>query len=97
MRLWKARLNLLKNFSEKYNWDFYLFGSRVDDTKKWWDVDLLVINKDNISNLKLSIILEREYFKNFDEKIDVVVFSENLKEEQKLFFNSLTKEKIWVN
>jgi hypothetical protein len=44
--------------------------------------------------LKLSIVLEREYFKNFDEKIDIVVFSEKMKEEQELFFNSLTKEKI---
>jgi hypothetical protein len=94
MRLWKSRLDLLKNFSKKYNWDFYLFWSRVDDKKKWWDVDLLVINKENISNLKLSIILEREYFKNFNEKIDIVVFWKKMKKEQKLFFNSLTKEKI---
>ena len=94
MRLWKSRLNMLKNFSKKYNWDFYLFGSRVDDNKRWWDIDLLVINKDDISNLKLSLILEREYFKNFDEKIDIVVFSEKMKKEQELFFNSITKEKI---
>ena len=97
MRLWKSRLDLLKSFSKKYKWDFYLFWSRVDDTKKWWDVDLLVINKDNISNLKLSLILEREYFKNFDEKIDIVVFSEKMKKDQELFFNSITKEKICEN
>jgi len=57
---------------------------------------LLVINKDKkISNLKLSLILEREFFKNFEEKIDIVVFNENMKEEQKLFFNNIIKEKIW--
>gem|GEM_PF-4084749 len=56
---------------------------------------MLVINKDKkISNLKLSLILEREFFKNFEEKIDIVVFNENMKEEQKLFFNNIIKEKI---
>lgn len=97
MRLWKSRLDLLKKFSKEYNWDFYLFWSRVDDSKKWWDIDLLVINKSDILNLKLSLILEREFFKKFDEKIDIVVFSEKMKKEQELFFNSITKEKICEN
>ncbi len=96
MRLKKEKLELLKLFNKNYNWDFYLFWSRVDDKKKWWDIDLLVINKDKkVSDLKLSIILEREFFKNFEEKIDIVVFNENMKNEQKLFFNNIKKEKIW--
>jgi hypothetical protein len=57
----------------------------------------LVINKTNILNLKLSLILERDFFKKFDEKIDIVVFSERMKKEQELFFNSITKEKICEN
>jgi len=59
----------------------------------------LIKNKKTIKYflLKLSLILEREYFKNFDEKIDIVVFSEKMKKDQELFFNSITKEKICEN
>ena len=95
MRLEREKLELLKLFNKKYLWDFYLFWSRIDDKKKWWDIDLMVINKDKkISNLKLSLILEREFFKKFEEKIDIVVFPENMKKEQELFFNNIKKEKI---
>ncbi len=97
MRLKKEKLSLLQSFSRKYNWDFYLFWSRLDKNKKWWDIDLLVINKDKISNLKLSIILEREFFKKFEEKIDIVVFpkEKEMKKEQKIFFTNIKKQKIW--
>jgi predicted nucleotidyltransferase len=94
MRLKNDKLSLLQSFNKKIKWDFYLFWSRLDDSKKWGDIDLLIINKSKISNLKLSLLLEKDFFKEFEEKIDIVVFNENMKKEEKIFFNNIKKEKI---
>jgi predicted nucleotidyltransferase len=52
--------------------DVYLFGSRVDDTKKGGDIDILVIS-DKIDSHSLFLI-EEEIFKQIEEqKIDFVL------------------------
>jgi predicted nucleotidyltransferase len=52
--------------------EVYLFGSRVDDTKKGGDIDILVIS-DKIDNHSLFLI-EEEIFKQIEEqKIDFVI------------------------
>ncbi len=95
IRLDENKLNLLRSIKKNYNLDLYLFWSRVDSKKKWWDIDLLVFNKNNdISNLELSLIIEREFFKKFEEKIDVIVFWKKLDEKQEIFYNSIKKVKI---
>ena len=95
MRLYKWQYNLLQSLAKTINWDLYLFWSRVYDDKKGWDIDILIINKSDKDNLKLSLEVEREFFKQYEQKIDVVVFNENMTREQRLFFDSIKKQKIW--
>lgn len=52
--------------------ELYLFGSRVDDTKKGGDIDLLIVSdeltKKDIRHLKI------DFFKRFGEqKMDIVL------------------------
>ncbi|HFU76962.1 MAG TPA: nucleotidyltransferase domain-containing protein [Epsilonproteobacteria bacterium] len=50
----------------------YLFGSRVDDTKKGGDIDLLVVS-DELTKKDLRW-LRIEFFKSFGEqKIDIIL------------------------
>ena len=54
----KALVYALKDFKG----DAYLFGSRVDDTKKGGDIDLLLIPKEKDNPLKLSLHRFRQNF-----------------------------------
>ncbi|MDD2723478.1 MAG: nucleotidyltransferase domain-containing protein [Methylovulum sp.] len=52
----------------------YLFGSRVDDTKKGGDIDLLILGERTLDFLEKATI-EREFFRAFGEqKLDLVSF-----------------------
>lgn len=80
MRLEKEQINVLKNKlrSLSSNAELYLFGSRVDDTKKGGDIDLLVVS-DDITKKDLRH-LRVEFFKYFGEqKIDIVLDNGELK------------------
>ncbi|HHB94826.1 MAG TPA: nucleotidyltransferase domain-containing protein [Campylobacterales bacterium] len=54
--------------------EIYLFGSRVDDTKKGGDIDLYIVLKDldNLAHKKLDFLV---YLKRLigEQKIDVVI------------------------
>lgn len=74
MRLSKQEISLLKNELKILDLDakIYLFGSRVDDSKKGGDIDLLVIStklkKKDLRRLRI------EFFKEFGEqKMDIVL------------------------
>ena len=74
MRLEGEQITLLKNkvqsLSDKAQ--IYLFGSRVDDTKKGGDIDLLVVSK-TLTKRDLRLI-RIEFFKYFGEqKLDIVL------------------------
>ena len=74
MRLEKAEIKVLKNkLSElSFNAKLYLFGSRIDDTKRGGDIDLLVVS-DELSKKDLRY-LRIEFFKYFGEqKIDIIL------------------------
>lgn len=63
----KQTLNLLSSSAK-----LYLFGSRVDDSKKGGDIDLLVV--DNNLTKKDIRLLRIEFFKHFGEqKLDVIL------------------------
>ena len=74
MRLYEDQINVLKNklYSISSTAQLYLFGSRVDDTKKGGDIDLLIVSNE-ITKKDLRI-LRIEFFKHFGEqKIDMIL------------------------
>ncbi len=80
MRLSKSELHVLKSklYSLSSKAKLYLFGSRVDDTKRGGDIDLLIID-DTLSKKDLRL-LRVDFFKHFGEqKLDVVLDNGELK------------------
>ncbi len=75
MRLNKKQLNSIKtNFTNFFDdGKIYLFGSRVDDSKKGGDIDLYIStkNKENLAYKKIQFLakVKREIG---EQKIDVV-------------------------
>ncbi|QOY54052.1 nucleotidyltransferase domain-containing protein [Candidatus Sulfurimonas marisnigri] len=74
MRLSKEEITLLKNKLYELSSDarLYLFGSRVDDTRRGGDIDLLILSdklrKKDLRKLRLS------FFEKFGEqKMDIVI------------------------
>ena len=76
MRLSEIEVNTIKQtYKEVFNsGDIYLFGSRIDDSKKGGDIDLY-IDADNIENKlekKIEFLVSLKQ-KIGDQKIDVVI------------------------
>jgi len=74
MRLGQEQIELLKNKLKtlSLNAKIYLFGSRVDDSKRGGDIDLLIVS-DELTKKDLRI-LRVEFFKHFGEqKLDIVL------------------------
>ena len=75
MRLTKEQMTAIKtNFKHFFHdGEVYLFGSRVDDTKRGGDIDLYIsnTNRENLSYKKIQFLaqLKREIG---EQKIDVV-------------------------
>jgi predicted nucleotidyltransferase len=68
-----ALIYAFKNFNGKV----YLFGSRLDDTKKGGDIDIMIVPNKKINTLKLSIEIQRRFFSRCEQKLDVIVFKED--------------------
>lgn len=74
MRLCDYQIIVLKNKLQLISStaQLYLFGSRVDDTKKGGDIDLLIVS-DIVTKKDLRTLIV-EFFKHFGEqKIDIVL------------------------
>jgi len=74
MRLSQEQIKVLKDKLKTISSTakLYLFGSRVDDTKRGGDIDLLVVSKEmtkkDLRHLRV------EFFKHFGEqKIDIIL------------------------
>ena len=77
MRLKQEEIEFLKKEILKYdkNAEIYLFGSRVDDSKKGGDIDILV--KGNLS-IKEIIKVRVGFFKRFGEqKLDIIIYKDD--------------------
>lgn len=95
MRLDKSQRYALKQALRNLNSDdkAFLFGSRVFDNTCGGDVDVLIFSSQ--PSFELSRKFTRDYFKNCEEKIDVVVINpQTMTDEQSLFVASIDKEMI---
>ena len=71
----------------------YLFGSRVDDSRRGGDIDVLIFSE--ASAFELSRQVAVRFFLECEEKIDVVVMNpQALTQDQKAFLATLRLEKI---
>ena len=73
--------------------EVFLFGSRVDDTKRGGDIDLLIYSQQ--PDFELSRKITRNFFKNCEEKIDVLVINPmKMTREQNLFVQTINKASL---
>jgi len=80
MRLEDSVKEKIIAYSKEYFSDFhlYLFGSRVDDTKKGGNIDLFIESKEEISLQKQMDFLKKLYKNVTQKKIDLVVQTPSL-------------------
>jgi len=74
MRIEKQQIEVLKNKLKTFSSSaqLYLFGSRIDDSKKGGDIDLLIVS--NTMTKKDLRYMRIDFFKHFGEqKLDIVL------------------------
>ena len=84
MRLSKEEVSIIKDVINQYfiKPKIYLFGSRIDDTKKGGDIDLFIISKETKYESKLKVSSKLEYLLN--KPVDIVLhknFSNKIEQE----------------
>ena len=85
----KALSKAIKDVDE----NVWLFGSRVDDNKRGGDIDVLIFSDKNPYKLSQEVTIN--FFKECEEKIDVVVMNpNNLTSEQTAFLNVIKKVRL---
>lgn len=93
MRLDTFQKKALSKAIENIDENVWLFGSRVDDNKRGGDIDVLIFSNKN--PYKLSQEVSINFFKECEEKIDVVVMNpDNLTSEQTAFLNVINKVRL---
>lgn len=96
MRLYPDEIDALKFALNGINDDIFIFGSRVDNTKKGGDIDLLIFSP--IPGYKLSLKIKQRFFSKCEEKLDVIVINpDKMTKEQHAFVNSINKIKLDIN
>ena len=92
MRLSNEEIELLKRklYSLSNEAKLYLFGSRIDDSKRGGDIDLLVVSS-KLTKRDMRV-LRVEFFKHFGEqKLDIILDNGEFKE---TFVKLIIKEAI---
>ena len=93
MRLDAEQTSALEYALDLITDEVYLFGSRLDPSRKGGDIDLLVFSKQDSFQLSQQITLR--FFEKCEEKIDVVVMDPSrLTDEQQAFLNLIEKQKL---
>lgn len=78
MRLDANEKAALKYALKGFKGESYLFGSRLDETIKGGDIDMLLVSKKRANPLRLSLMIQKRFFLICEEKIDVVIYNGNL-------------------
>lgn len=92
MRLDKLQKKALKIALQNLQGDdeVFLYGSRVDDSKRGGDIDLLIYSQ--LPGFELSRKISRIFLKNCEEKIDVLVIDPvRMTKEQAVFVEMINK------
>lgn len=93
MRLDSVQKAALEKAIEDVDGEVYLFGSRVDETRKGGDIDILIFSEGD--PFKLSRDVSVKFFMECEEKIDVTVMNPNkLSGEQQAFLKVIKMEKL---
>jgi predicted nucleotidyltransferase len=77
MRLDQDEKKALKYALEDFQGKVYLFGSRIDTSKKGGDIDILLVPQKPSRHLKLTLDVQKKFFSQCEENIDVVVYKNN--------------------
>ena len=99
MRLSNTQKQALVYATQWFDWEVFLFGSRVDADKRWWDVDVLLMPYSNEQNLRAEIDIASKYRYIVDEKIDIVSIPYNIDHRtrgQQIFLDAIHTLPIWV-
>lgn len=76
MRLDAVEKAALRFALNDFKGEVYLFGSRLDETKKGGDIDVLLIPRNKVKPLKLSLKIQARFFSKCEERIDVVTYQD---------------------
>lgn len=88
MRLYQDEKKALYRAIEDIEGEVYLFGSRVDNSKKGGDIDILIFSKEN--SLRLSQKIAARFLAALDSRLDVVVMDkDNISKDQKAFLKTI--------
>lgn len=77
MRFDKYEKEALKYALKDFIGEVYFFGSRLDDSKRGGDIDVIVIPEKKVNALKLSIEIQKRFFSRCEQKLDVLVYQED--------------------
>lgn len=93
MRLNTKQREALEKVLEKVEGEVYLFSSRIDDTKKGGDIDILILSEGD--PFEISRNVSTKFFMECEEKIDVIVMSPNkYNQEEEAFLKVIEKIRI---
>ena len=94
MRISQNEINIIKNAILEYIMDakIFLFGSRVDDSKKGGDIDIFVETKLDITLKEQIKILSKIEMLGVSRKVDLIVKTPKSKEQP--IFKTAKKEGI---
>jgi len=59
----------------RFQIDNYRFGSCTDTSKRGGDIDILLVPRTKSKPLKLSLDIQRKFFSQCEEDIDVVIYN----------------------
>jgi uncharacterized protein len=77
MRLDKHEKKALKYALKDFRGEIYIFGSRTDNSQRGGDIDILLVPGRKTSPLKLALDVQRKFFSQCEEDIDVVVYKDS--------------------